>query len=151
MGAPDIPSMVPIEFKLVGVESLLKLKYYGAIESAPSSLAVSLWYCEVLTALLSGKLTRLIMKITALASQTCWASRQNAKTKKFKRIEINSPEDMQKLHIDDNFFVAGDELSDELADALLAQVDELGAKLIGRPTENESIHRFWLAPPIASK
>ena len=91
------------------------------------------------------------MKITALASQTCWASRQNVKTRKFKRIEINSPEDCSQLHIDDNFFVAGDELSDEIGNALLSQCEELGAKLIGRPTENKAITRFWLAPPIATK
>jgi len=91
------------------------------------------------------------MKITQLAGSSCWASRMNVKTNVFKRIEINSPEDVSKLTLNDNFFVAGDDVADDIGNALKAYVDEIGASLILQPTKNTRITRYWIAPPLTSK
>lgn len=91
------------------------------------------------------------MKITQLAGSSCWASRLNAKTKKFTRIEIHSSKDISKLMLNDNFFVAGDDVADDIAEALQAHVEELGASLILNKCDgNPNVVRFWLAPPLKS-
>ena len=87
------------------------------------------------------------MKITQLAGSSCWASRQNAKTKAFSRIELHTAEDVSKLAINDNVFVAGDDIEDDIGTALQSLVEELGASLIPDSTSNKRVTRYWIAPP----
>tara|TARA_E500000305_G_scaffold8547_1_gene6046 strand:- start:240 stop:509 length:270 start_codon:yes stop_codon:yes gene_type:complete len=88
------------------------------------------------------------MKVTQLAGSSCWASRFNEAKKTFKRIQINSPEDVSKLTMNDNFFVKGDDVSDDIASALQELCDDIGATLVAQNTDNKSITRLWIAPPM---
>ena len=91
------------------------------------------------------------MKITQLASSSCWASRVYPGSKKEAlRIEIRSAEDVSKLTLNDNFFVAGDDIADDIAVALRDHCESIGASLVANNTKNENITRFWLAPPMKS-
>ena len=87
------------------------------------------------------------MKVTQLAGSSCWASRQDAQTKEFTRIEIHSAEDVSQLTINDNIFVAGDDVSDAIGKKILAHAKSLGATLLQFGTNNSRVTRFWLAPP----
>ena len=88
------------------------------------------------------------MKVTQLAGSSCWASRMNVKTKQPKRIDIANASDVAKLQLNDNFFVAGDEVTDDIADALSSLCDDIGASLIPSKTKNPNVSRFWIAPPL---
>ena len=90
------------------------------------------------------------MKVTQLAGSSCWASRMNEKTKVFKRIEIHSPKDVSKLTVNDNFFVSGDDVANDIADALTCLCDDNGWNLIPSKTSATSVVRFWIAPPMKS-
>lgn len=88
------------------------------------------------------------MKIAKLSKAQCWGSRMNAKTKEFMRLELQSPEDVNQLMVNDTVFVKGDEIADDIGHALLKRVNELNADLVERPTKRDSITRYWLAPAI---
>ena len=87
------------------------------------------------------------MKITQLASSSCWITRQDAQTSEFTRIDIHSAEDVNQLTINDNIFIVGDDVSDDIGRKMLAKAKSLGATLLQFTTKNAGIARFWVAPP----
>ena len=88
-----------------------------------------------------------MMKLSKLIPSGTWASRLNKSTGKFDRIELRTADDVNKLKLDDNIFVQGDEVETSIGNAINRKIDELGATLVSRPTSNGNITRLWIAPP----
>lgn len=90
-----------------------------------------------------------MMKLSKLIPSGTWVSRLNKATGKFDRIELHTADDVNKLALDDNIFVQGDEVETSIGNAIQRKVEQLGATLISRPTSNANITRLWVAPPKA--
>ena len=144
MGAPDIPSMVPIEFK--GIHSQAHWNKFSTIESATAYFEVT--FVTLTARVLSHQSRRpLMMKLSKLIPSKTWASRKNEATGKFDRIELHTADDVNKLALNDNIFVQGDEVDTSIGNAIQLKVEELCATLISRQTSNANITRLWVAPP----
>ena len=89
------------------------------------------------------------MKLSKLSKAQVWGSRLIAKTNKFKRIELNTPEDVNQLMVNDTVFVKGDDIADDIGNALKQRASELNADLIDKPTKNKLITKFWIAPELS--
>ena len=93
------------------------------------------------------------MKLTQLTPSAAWISRashdSSGKIKDYTRVQLKTAADVNNLMVDDNIFIKGDTIDDSIADALLNKVEQLQCTLVqGKPTQNPSITRFWVAPPI---
>jgi hypothetical protein len=93
------------------------------------------------------------MKLTKLTPSAAWISRashdSSGRIKDYTRVQLNTAADVNNLMVDDNVFVKGDTIDDSIANALLNKVEQLQCKLIHcKPTQNPSVTRFWVAPPI---